>query len=168
MTYDATLLASASGGDEHAIATLLATAHPDIRRYARRSCATTSDVEDAVQEVMMILHRRMPTVGKLRSISGWLFVVAHRACLRLSSPRLGAASVDLPPLVHIGATEAADLRIDLARAIQSLPAHYRAVLILRDVEELTIDEIASRLTTTRETVKARLRRARRLVREYLV
>lgn len=168
MKHDLVLLTAAGAGDERAIATLLATAHPDIRRYARRSCATTSDVEDAVQEVMMILHRRMPTVGKLRSISGWLFVVAHRACLRLASPRLGTVSTDLPPMIHIAGADTADLRIDLARAIQSLPDHYRAVLILRDVEELTIDEIAARLSATRETVKARLRRARRLVREFLV
>ena len=39
--------------------------------------------------------------------------------------------------------------------------------MLRDIEELTIDEIAGRLAETRETVKARLRRARALVREYL-
>ena len=61
-----------------------------------------------------------------------------------------------------------ELRIDIARAIQSLPEHYREIVVLRDLEELTIDEIAGRLRATRETVKARLHRARALLREYLI
>ena len=61
----------------------------------------------------------------------------------------------------------ADLRIDVANAIQSLPDHYRQVVLLRDVNELTIDEIGSKLGVTREAAKARLHRARHLIREYL-
>jgi RNA polymerase sigma-70 factor (ECF subfamily) len=61
-----------------------------------------------------------------------------------------------------------DLRIDLSRAIQSLPDHYREVILLRDIEELSIDEIASVLSLTRESVKARIHRARMLIREYLI
>ena len=61
-----------------------------------------------------------------------------------------------------------ELRIDIARAIQSLPEHYREIVVMRDLEELTIDEIAGRLGSTRETVKARLHRARALLREYLI
>ena len=60
-----------------------------------------------------------------------------------------------------------ELRIDLAHAIESLPVHYREVVLLRDVEELTINEIAAQLETTQETIKARLHRGRALLREYL-
>jgi RNA polymerase sigma-70 factor (ECF subfamily) len=60
------------------------------------------------------------------------------------------------------------LRIDLARASQSLPEHYRQVVLLRDIEEMTVDEIARTLGLTRESAKARLHRARLLVREYLM
>ena len=51
-------------------------------------------------------------------------------------------------------------------AIEALPTHYRQVLMLR-IEGLTIDEIADHLEATRETIKARLHRARALVREYI-
>ena len=61
-----------------------------------------------------------------------------------------------------------DLRIDLSRAIQSLPDHYREVILLRDIEELSIDEIAGALALTRESVKARIHRARLMIREYLI
>ena len=47
------------------------------------------------------------------------------------------------------------------------PEHYREVVLLRDVEELTINEIAERLGRTREAVKGNLHRARLLLREYL-
>ncbi len=60
-----------------------------------------------------------------------------------------------------------ELRLDLSSAIQSLPQHYRDIVLLRDIEELTIDEIALTLALSREAVKARLHRARKLIREYL-
>jgi RNA polymerase sigma factor (sigma-70 family) len=60
-----------------------------------------------------------------------------------------------------------ELSIDLAKAFESLPDHYREVVLLRDVEELTISEIAERLGRTREAVKGNLHRARLLLREYL-
>jgi RNA polymerase sigma-70 factor (ECF subfamily) len=61
-----------------------------------------------------------------------------------------------------------ELRLDLANAIQSLPPNYRDVILLRDVEELTIDEIAQSVGASREAVKARLNRARIMLREYLL
>ena len=61
-----------------------------------------------------------------------------------------------------------DLRIDLARAIESLPASHREVALLRDFEELTIGEIATQLGLFREATKSWLHGARCLLREYLV
>ena len=60
-----------------------------------------------------------------------------------------------------------ELRLDLTNAIQSLPEHYRQIVLLRDVDELTIDEIAQSLSLSREAVKGRLHLARGLIREYL-
>jgi RNA polymerase sigma-70 factor (ECF subfamily) len=60
-----------------------------------------------------------------------------------------------------------DLRLDIAAAFEALPLHYRDVALMRDVKEMTIDEIAGALGATRQTVKARLHRARALMREYL-
>jgi len=51
------------------------------------------------------------------------------------------------------------LRLDLASALQSLPKHYLDVVVMRYVEELTIDQVAETLCLSREAVKARLRRA---------
>lgn len=167
--YPDALVNAASGGDRDAIALLLTAAQPDIRRYARRACRSTSDVEDAVQETLIVLFRHLKGLRQAGYLSTWLFTVVTRHCLKLARAMLGLA--DDPEEAGVAARLAArpmnDLRIDLANAIQSLPDHYRAVVMLRDVQELTIDEIAAALAASRETVKARLHRARGLVREYL-
>jgi RNA polymerase sigma factor (sigma-70 family) len=62
----------------------------------------------------------------------------------------------------------AELRLDLAAAFESLPPNYRDVALMRDVKEMTIDEIAVAAGLTRQAVKARLHRARQLTREFLV
>jgi RNA polymerase sigma factor (sigma-70 family) len=60
------------------------------------------------------------------------------------------------------------LRVDLANALESLPAHYLEVVLLRDFEELTIAEIGERLSEPQGAIKSRLHRARELVREYML
>ncbi|HDV2275171.1 TPA: hypothetical protein RHY16_004205, partial [Escherichia coli] len=60
------------------------------------------------------------------------------------------------------------LRLDLARALRSLPAHYLDVILMRDFEELTIAEISSQLNVSVGAVKSRLHRARELIRESLI
>jgi RNA polymerase sigma factor (sigma-70 family) len=60
-----------------------------------------------------------------------------------------------------------ELRIDLVRALESLPVIYREVIVMRDMEQLTISELAERLDITREAAKSRIHRGRALLREYL-
>src|SRR4051794_20619221 len=78
---------AARGGDAVAIGQLLRLAQPDIRRYAQRSCSI-SDVDDAVQEVLLILSRYVVTVRHAAALSAWLFRVARRECRRLARSAL--------------------------------------------------------------------------------
>ncbi len=166
--YNLELLESARAGDRDAILSLLTLAQPDIRRYARRSCHVHEDAEEAVQEALLVLYRRVGTLRVLTSFSGWLLAIVRRECQRLARMSFG--------WVHLEAIENEErfakmpmdeLRMDLTNSIQSLPENYREIVLLRDVEVLTIDSICERLSLTRETVKARLHRARKLMREYL-
>ena len=172
--YDLALLTAARDGDKQAILTLLAVAQPDIRRYARRSCSASDDVDDVVQETLWLLHRRVGTLRALTSIAGWLVAVVRRECLRMAA-RVMAKPANLDDALSDPANENRlahlpqdELRLDLSRAIHSLPENYREVVLLRDIEEMTIDEIAAMLDLTRESVKGRLHRARALLREYLL
>lgn len=161
---------AAMSGDPDAILALLKMSQPDIRRYARRTCRSTSDVEDAVQELLWILYRRIGRLQNVGAFSVWLFQIVHRTCLRLAKQHLGLPD-DISSLdndLQLSKRPDSELRMDIAGAIQSLPAHYRRVLVLRDIDEMTIGEIAQSLELTRETVKARLHRGRALVREYLM
>lgn len=166
----AELVARASGGEAAAIEALLRIAQPDIRRYARRTCRSASDAEEAAQEALIVLYRKIGSLRQVGALSAWLFRIVNRYCLRLALRMAGVPSAIEAEAVEQRFAEASrpEVRIDIACAIQSLPDHYRAVVVLRDLEELTIDEIAARLSATRETVKARLHRARGLLREYLL
>jgi RNA polymerase sigma factor (sigma-70 family) len=161
---DPSLVEAARGGDSAALVALIAAAQPDIRRYAARTCRA-ADIDDAVQETLLLLYRRVGTLRAVTSFSAWLFAVARRACLRLLR-RSDTSADDVEMRLTYLAPE--DIRIDLSRAIQSLPDHYREVILLRDIEELSIDEIAEVLALTRESVKARIHRARLMIREYLI
>lgn len=165
---DAALIEAARSGDADALVSLIAAAQPDIRRYAARNCRA-ADIDDAVQETLLLLYRRVGTLRAVTSFSAWLFAVARRACLRLL--RRSKATADDPAddvEVRLSHLAPEDIRIDLSRAIQSLPDHYREVILLRDIEELSIEEIAGVLGLTRESVKARIHRARSMIREYMV
>ena len=162
------LFEAARLGDPQAIARLLEIAQPDIRRYARATCRSSADAEDAAQETLWILFRHVGTIRSLLAFSAWLFSVVRRECLRLARKAGLAPSIDesQAEAALLSRTEA-DLRLDVAAAFEALPPHYRDVALMRDVKEMTIDEIAEALGATRQTVKARLHRARALMREYL-
>jgi RNA polymerase sigma-70 factor (ECF subfamily) len=61
-----------------------------------------------------------------------------------------------------------ELRIDLVRALESLSPQHREIILLRDLQDMTIGEIAKHLGITREATKSRLHRARAMVKEYLL
>ena len=164
------LVEAARAGDEAALVAVLAATQPNIRRYARRTCIRATDVEDAVQEALLLIHRRLGSLRALSSFTAWAMAIVRRECLRLARRYgLPIESVDDTALDDNAILSKTDheLRLDLARAIHSLPDHYREVIIIRDLEEQTVEEIAAQLSLTREAVKGRLHRARSLVREYL-
>jgi RNA polymerase sigma-70 factor (ECF subfamily) len=164
----AALVDAARQGDQAAMVSSLAISQPDIRRYARASCRI-DDVDDATQEALWLLARRLGTLRVVAALPAWLFAVVRRECRRLAQRALGADQpLDMiEDSLRFATRPEAELRLDLAAALQSLPAHYRTILLMRDVEEFSVDEIAEALSLSREAVKARLHRARGLVRQYL-
>jgi len=163
----AELIHAAQQGDQAAVLSLLHLCQPDIRRYARRSCKA-DDIDDAVQETLWILYRRVSGLRAAGALAAWLLQVVRRACHRLM--RSPVATVQIDEVQHepqLSVRSDAALRLDLAKAIGSLPPHYQIVVLMRDMQEMTIDEVAASLSLTREAVKARLHRARGLTREYL-
>jgi RNA polymerase sigma factor (sigma-70 family) len=162
------LIEAAQLGDPAALDRLLQVCQPDIRRYAQRNCLM-SDVDDAVQETLVILSRRVQSVRALVAFSGWLFTIVKRECRRLERRLFGIEYLDEQKAETWLVTHSIDgLRLDLVRALESLPPHYREIILLRDFEEMTIRELGQQLVLTPAAVKSRLHRARQLMREYLL
>ena len=76
------LLEAARLGDTAALDRLLKVCQPDVRRYAYRHCLA-SDVDDAVQETLLIMTRRLRSLRVVAAFSGWLLQVVRRECRRL-------------------------------------------------------------------------------------
>jgi RNA polymerase sigma factor (sigma-70 family) len=162
------IVEAARRGDPSALTVLLTAARPALRRYAERSCFV-SDVEDAVQEALLILSRQVGRLRYARALTTWMFRVVRRQCHSLARMTLRYDLWDdaRTDRVLAGLPEGG-LRLQVAAALESLPEHYRQIVMLRDFEELTVAEIALRLNLSIAATKSRLHRARELVREFLV
>ena len=166
---DAALFAAAQAGDPVALERMLRELQPDIRRYARRQCHRTSAIEDVVQEALIVLYRRLGNVRDPLAIAGWIFRVVTRLCMLpvLGLIRGAEELTERHEAEYFAQVPKDELRIDLVRALESLPDMYREVILLRDMEQLTIGEVADRLRITREACKSRIHRGRALLRENL-
>ncbi len=160
-------LEAARGGDRPALERVLTRSRQDLRRYAEYHCVI-NDVEDAVQESLMVVSRKLRDLRTLECFTSWVFRIVKRECNRLKrGMRMLTGDAITDDIMPVTLPGQAEWRHDVAAALESLPAHYRQVVLLRDLEGLTIAEIAARLGLTREAVKSRLHRARVLAREYL-
>ncbi len=167
MLLDTPLVEAARHGDRDALERLIAVSQPDIRRFARSQCAP-SDTDDAVQETLWLVYRRIGGLRTAAAFPAWVFAIVKRECQRMLR-RMFRLSEPLPEETTPDFVERPEpiLRLSLLEAIHSLPDKYREVIVLRDVEEFTIGEIATELMLTREAVKSRIHRGRRMIREYL-
>lgn len=162
------LISAAQTGSAEAISRLLIVCQADVRRYAHKHCHS-SDVDDAVQEALLIISRKVKGLKAAAAFGSWVFTVVKRECGKLHRAMFRHNQLDDDGAEQQLAKRSEEsLRLDLAAALESLPAHYLEVLLLRDFEELTIAEIAERLGEQSSAIKSRLHRARLLVREYLL
>ena len=167
---DQDLFAAAQAGDRTALERLLAKLRPDIQRYARFQCYAASSVEDVVQEALIILYRRVGDIRSPAALGAWLVRVVARLCalpvlmLMRSVEELKTVE-DSARFAHMPIDE---LRMELTRALAALPQNYRQVILLRDLEEMTIGEISRRLGLSSEATKSLLRRARAAARAQLL
>ena len=87
------LIFAAQTGDHAAIGRLLTVCQADARRYARRHCQI-SDVDDAVQESLMVISRKIHALKAVAAFSSWLFIVIKRECRRLERAMFRHSALD--------------------------------------------------------------------------
>ena len=179
---DEELLKAARTGDAGALEALLLRYQPRVYGFGMRMCGDPEDAKDVLQETLLTMARSIRDFRGASSISTWLFAIARSFCVQ---KRRRGRSVSAEPLAsdadrqsgagqvpHPGPGPAEDLEnreveAVLAAAIARLPAIYREVLLLRDVEGLSAPQVAEVLGVRISAVKSRLHRARLAVRDAL-
>jgi RNA polymerase sigma factor (sigma-70 family) len=167
MPPDAALIESARAGDPVALERVLAHSRQHLRRYAEFHCVI-NDVEDAVQEALLLASRKLHALRDATRFTSWLFRIVKRECNRLHRGQRWLTNHDIEDAIQpLHLPDPAQLRVDIGRAMARLPAHYREILLLRDVDGLTLDETGRALGLELAATKSRLHRARVRVRELL-
>jgi len=162
------MLEQARCGDREALERVLTHSRQDLRRYAEYHCAV-NDVEDAVQESLLLVSRKLRMLRQIDAYASWLFRIVKRECNRMkrASRHLLMQPADLEELDGPHYPAPTGLVRDVARALAALPPHYREAILMRDLEGRSIAEIAAELRLHPEAAKARIHRARGLARQYL-
>lgn len=152
-----------------------------LYRVARAIVRDDSEAEDIMQDAYVRAYENLGQFEGRAPFSAWLTRIAvhealHRARKRGRLDQWDDSESDSNPAVYMDeaspnpeqATTRAELRELLEEAILELPAQYRAVLMLRDIEELSTSETADALGLTEENVKVRLHRGHGMVRTWLL
>jgi RNA polymerase sigma-70 factor, ECF subfamily len=143
-----------------------------VWRSVRRLGVIEGSVDDVVQQVFLVVHRRLPEFTPGGSVRTWIFGIVvrvvrdHRRLLRRKSPHTFAPQTDPEMLAderQTGADESTALA-EAARLVQEwlgeLDEEKREVFVLAELEQMTAQEIAEATGTNASTVYSRLRAAR--------
>ena len=148
-----------------------------VFRYSRRMCRLPQDAEEITQEAMLKAFVSLPQLRDRNRLRPWILRIARNVCLmrrRTSLPELVPLE-GLPPQCEpaaggrppdAGLLES-ELRAAIGRVLFELPALYRGVVTLRDIEGLSTEETARILRVNAAVVKTRLHRGRSAMRQKL-
>lgn len=165
----------AAAGDRGALEDLLAAVEPRVHRICARMLLHPQDAEEASQDALLLVARKIHTFGGRSRFTTWLHAVAsnsarstYRSLRRRAAER---ATDELPTTADPRTTSViAGSRLDLLDALETLAEQSPELvepLVLRDVQELDYGEIARLLDLPLGTVKSRIHAARQAVRPML-
>jgi RNA polymerase sigma-70 factor (ECF subfamily) len=160
-----------------------------VFQYSLLMCGHREDAEDVAQDTLLKVFENFEQLREPERVRAWVFRIARNACYMKRRKSVFAPAQELsledflPHMDRQGGqrkleiadwsalpdTQAlrSELKSVIHQAIKELPEIYRAVILLRDVEELTTGEAAEVLEVTDEVIKTRLHRARLAVRQKL-
>lgn len=137
---------------------------PLLHRYCARMTGSVMDGEDVVQEALFEAYRKLDQFDDSRPLKPWLFRIAHNRCidfLRKRGVRAEAETAAAGPVIFEPAEpEVLGLGRAFERLLTSLPLKERASILLKDVFDYSLEEIADLVDSTVGGVKAALNRGR--------
>jgi RNA polymerase sigma-70 factor (ECF subfamily) len=147
-----------------AFLTTVADLRPSLHRYCARMTGSIADGEDIVQETLFQAYQRLDSFDDTRPFKPWLFRIAHHRCvdfLRHRGVREDAeAGADTPDAVSPADPPGPALGRAVEHLVLTLPPKERACVLLKDVLDYSLEEIAELLDSTVGGVKAALHRGR--------
>lgn len=189
-TEEAALIADLKAGSEEAFGILIAQYHQPIYSLIARSLTDPADASDITQEVFIKVFRSIRSFHGDCSLRTWLYRIALREAsnqrrwwsrhkrqeITIDSPLRESSEDDDPGLASVLADSRStpfehaaqgELRDRVEAALRQVPEAFRTVVVLREIEGLSYDEIAEVLNVNLGTVKSRLTRGRTALRQIL-
>lgn len=141
----------------------ISTLRPSLHRYSARMTGSVMDGEDVVQETLFEAYRKLDQFDESRPLKPWLFRIAHNRCIDFLRRR-GVRDEADTAAARPEATEAVEPVLGTGKAVEhlvaTLPPKERACVLLKDVFDYSLEEIAELVDSTVGGVKAALNRAR--------
>ncbi|MFP5247194.1 MAG: sigma-70 family RNA polymerase sigma factor [Thermoanaerobaculia bacterium] len=180
------LVRALRAGEPSAFETLVREYGPRLLRLARRFLENEEDARDAVQDAFIAVYRAAKSFEANSALTTWLHrILVNAALMKLRTkrrhpeediesllPRFAEDGHQVEPSTPWPESaqtmlEREEERALVRGAIAQLPDAYRTVLLLRDIEEMSTEETAAILGTTKNVAKIRLHRARQALRALL-
>ncbi len=137
---------------------------PSLHRYCARMTGSVMDGEDVVQEALFEAYRKLGQFDDSRPLKPWLFRIAHNRCIDFLRKRGVRVEAETAAMVPDAVNPVEPPALGLGRAVEhlvkSLPPKERACVLLKDVFDYSLEEIAELVDSTVGGVKAALNRGR--------
>ena len=137
---------------------------PSLHRYCARMTGSVMDGEDVVQEALFEAYRKLDQFDDRRPLKPWLFRIAHNRCIDFLRKRGVRVEAEIAAMVPDAVNPVEPPALGLGRAVEhlvsSLPPKERACVLLKDVFDYSLEEIAELVDSTVGGVKAALIRGR--------
>ncbi len=181
---DASLVEEVRAGSMEAFEELISRYESKVYNLAMRFCRNQEDAEEVVQDVFATIYSKLDGFRGQSQFSSWMYrIIVNAAFMKLRkrkqqhtisiedlAPQIRQACLEQDnPILHRSdtITQNNELRQILDQAINRLPAQYRAVFVLRDVDGLSNQEVSEILDLSIPAVKSRLHRSRLMLRRKL-
>jgi RNA polymerase sigma-70 factor (ECF subfamily) len=136
---------------------------PRLHRYCSRMTGSVMDGEDVVQDALFEAYRKLDQYDYSRPLAPWLFRIAHNRCidfLRRRGVRIEAETTAMSPDFVMPDSPVFGVGRAVEQLVISLPPMERACVLLKDIFDYTLEEIAELVSSTVGGVKAALNRGR--------